>query len=89
MKKHLNIKISGPRVQGVGFRWSAYEKFVELELQGKAENGTDYSLVIDVEGQEEKLAQLIEWCHQGPVGAKIAHVETVELTEPFVPLKNG
>lgn len=89
MKKHLNIKIVGPRVQGVGFRWSAYEKFVELELQGRAENGSDNSVIVDVEGQEEKLALLIEWCHQGPVGAKIANVEIIEIAEPFVPLKNG
>ncbi len=89
MKKHLHIKISGPRVQGIGFRWSAYEKFVELGLQGKAENGIDGSITINAEGPEEVLAQLIDWCHQGPMGAKIAKVETTELTEPFVPLKNG
>ncbi len=89
MNKHLNIKISGPRVQGIGFRWSAYEKFVELELQGKAQNGADYSVIIDVEGPEEKLAIFQEWCHKGPTGAKIAKVEVVELAEPFVPLKNG
>ncbi len=83
MKKHLYIKISGPRVQGIGFRWSAYEKFVELELQGKAENSADGSITINAEGPEEVLAQLVEWCHQGPMGAKISKVETAEPAEPF------
>ena len=87
MTKHAQIKISG-RVQGVGFRFCAYEKFVELGLVGMAQN-TSEGVLVDAEGPEDKLAALVEWCRQGPSGAKVDKVEVVEMTEPFVPLKNG
>lgn len=88
MIKHLNIKISG-RVQGVGFRFCAYEKFVELGLQGKAENTPDGAVLVDAEGPEERLSSLTEWCGRGPTGAKVSNVEVVEVSEPFVPQKNS
>ncbi len=88
MTKHLNIKISG-RVQGVGFRFSAYEKFVDLGLVGRAENTADGAVLIDIEGPEEKLENLIDWCQSGPMGARVENVEVTETAGPFVPLKNG
>ena len=88
MAKHLNIKISG-KVQGIGFRFCAYEKFVELGLAGKAENTEDRAVLVDVEGSEEKLEQLISWCRVGPTGAKVENVAVTEVAEPFVPLKMG
>lgn len=86
MKKHINIKISG-KVQGVGFRFCSYEKFVELELIGKAENVVDGSVSVNAEGEESRLQELIAWCKQGPVGAKVEDVVVTELAEAFVPLK--
>ena len=86
--KHLNIKISG-RVQGVGFRWSSYEKFVELGLQGRAENTNDGGVLLDVEGTDDKLAELVEWCKRGPSGSRVENVQVSEISEPFAPLKNG
>lgn len=73
----------------MGFRFSAYDKFVELGLLGLAENTKDGSLVINAQGPEEALSQFVEWCHRGPVGAKVEGVEVNEPTAPFVPLKNG
>ena len=88
MTKHLNIKISG-RVQGVGFRFSAYEKFVDLGLRGRAENIKDGGVLVDAEGPEDKLEMLVEWCKRGPTGARVENVEVVESSEPFMPLKTG
>ena len=88
MAKHLQIKISG-NVQGVGFRFCAYEKFVELGLVGKAENTPDGGVMVNAQGEEAKLQALVEWCGRGPMGARVANVETRELSEPFVPVKNG
>ena len=88
MKKHIKLKIQG-RVQGVGFRWCAYEKFVELGLVGKAENRSDGSVEIFVEGEEEILQNFINWAEKGPEGARVERVETEEMPEPFVPLKMG
>ena len=88
MNKHISVKILG-KVQGVGFRWSAYEKFVELGLMGKAENLSGGGVLVEAEGSEDKLAALVEWCKQGPMGAKVDGVEVAEIAEPFVPLKNS
>ena len=88
MSKHININISG-KVQGVGFRFSAYEKFVELGIQGKAENTNDGGVSIDVEGPEDKLENLISWSKIGPTGARVENVQVTEINEPFVPLKNS
>jgi acylphosphatase len=88
MAKHISIKISG-KVQGVGFRFSAYEKFVELGLLGKAENTADWGITVEAEGEDSALQALIKWCHQGPTGAHVENVVVTELTEPFVPIKNG
>jgi acylphosphatase len=88
MTKHISIKISG-WVQGIGFRFCAYEKFAELGLAGKAENTLDLGVLVEAEGSEEKLQALVEWCHKGPMGAKVDRVEVTELAEPFVPLKMG
>lgn len=88
MPKHINIKISG-KVQGVGFRFSAYEKFVDFGLVGKAENTPDRGVLVDVEGPDDKLTEIIEWCKQGPTGAHVENVEVTEISEPFVPLKMG
>jgi len=87
MNKHINVKITG-LVRGVGFSFSAYEMFVDLGLQGKAENIQE-GVLIDAEGAEDKLGQLIDWCHKGPMGAKVESVEVTELATPFVPMKNG
>lgn len=88
MIKHINIKITG-KVQGVGFRFCTFEQFVVLGLQGKADNQPDGSVLIDTEGEDEKLNRLIDWCKIGPSGASVENVEVTEMTEPFVPLKNG
>ncbi len=88
MNKHIHIKISG-KVQGVGFRFSTYEQLVDLGLVGRAENTEDRAVLVDTEGPEEKLVQLIQWCKTGPTGAKVENVEITEINTPFVPLKNS
>lgn len=81
MEKTLFIKITG-QVQGVGFRWCAYEQFVDLGLTGKAENNRDGSVEITVTGEEAALAKLLEWCRVGPKGARVNRVETREVELP-------
>ena len=88
MAKHIQLKISG-RVQGVGFRFSAYEQFVDLGLVGRAENTGDGGVVINAEGPEDKLENFISWAKKGPNGAQVRNVEITDMPEPFVPLKNS
>lgn len=80
MSKRLQIKIYG-RVQGVGFRFSAYEKFVELGLQGRAENGPEGTVEIDVTGEDPALEKFVEWCHRGPFDARVSKVEVTSVQD--------
>ncbi|MBI5530956.1 MAG: acylphosphatase [Candidatus Doudnabacteria bacterium] len=79
MEKTVYIKVTG-KVQGIGFRWSAYEKFVELGLTGKAENSKDGGVEITATGEVDKLKELLRWAQKGPQGAKVNNMEykTVE-----------
>jgi len=78
MKKKLEIKVYG-HIFGIGFRFSSYEKFVELGLTGTAMNEPVEQVVkIEVEGEEEPLKKFVEWCYVGPSGAQVAKVEVVE-----------
>lgn len=80
MEKQLQILVSG-KVQGVGFRWSAYEKFVELNLVGKAENTREGGVKIVAKGEDLALQELVNWTHQGPQGSRVLKVEVTDSTE--------
>ena len=54
MKKHLKIKVSG-RVHGVFFRQTAMEEATRLELFGYADRLENGGIIIEAEGEEEKL----------------------------------
>lgn len=72
--KNIRIKIHG-KVQGVLFRASAKRKAQELELSGFARNEPDGTVLIEVEGEEDKLKQFVVWCWQGPEVAKVEKVD--------------
>jgi acylphosphatase len=74
---HYDIIVSG-RVQHVGFRFYAQRNAHELEITGLIRNKRDGSVLIEAEGEEEKLRRFVEWCHEGPPWA---HVESVSFTE--------
>lgn len=74
MKKHVSIKISG-KVQGVGFRYSAIDKALELGLTGIIKNYQNNQVLIEVEGPVDQLQTFLKWCHRGPEGAKVEKVD--------------
>lgn len=75
MKKHLNIKVFG-KVQGIFFRAKASEQADWLGIVGFARNESDGSVYIEAEGEEEELDKFLEWCHKGPLLAKVEKVES-------------
>jgi acylphosphatase len=77
VRKHFTIAIKG-RVQGVFFRASAKAKADELGLNGIVKNRNDGSVYCEVEGDEEKVALFISWCHQGPKNAIVNSCEATE-----------
>lgn len=80
MIKHLSITIFG-EVHGVGFRFAAIDKALELELTGIVKNYGENQVQIEVEGDVEKLQPFLKWCHVGPKGAKVEKVDYISTEE--------
>jgi acylphosphatase len=72
--KHLRLKIHG-RVQGVFFRVSTKEKADELGLVGWVRNDDDGTVSVEAEGSEDKLRELLKWCHEGSQGSQVEKIE--------------
>ncbi len=77
--------VSG-RVQRVGFRYSAYRQANALGLTGYVRNLADGRVEVCAGGPDDKLNQLGEWLHQGPV---LARVETVFVSSCYESLAPG
>lgn len=74
MIKNIKVKITGPRVWGVGFRFESHLQMVDLGLNGKAENTKD-GVEIEVSGEEANLEKFVDWAKKGPEGANVEGVE--------------
>lgn len=76
--KRLRIHVTG-KVQGVFYRASAQAKAKELGLNGWVRNEADGSVLIEAEGQDQKLDKLVDWCQKGPGAAQVEGVNTEEI----------
>lgn len=70
------MKIFG-QVQGVFFRQGVKDMADELGLTGWVRNEEDDSVKIVVEGEEENLRKLIDWCKTGTSEFMVDHVDIV------------
>ncbi len=68
-------------VQGVYYRADTQRQAAALGLTGWVRNEMDGSVGIATEGEKETIDTLIEWCHEGPPGARVDRVE-VKWSEP-------
>lgn len=84
MKVNVHVIISG-KVQGVWFRASTKQKADELGLKGWVRNTRDGKVEAVFEGEEEKVNEMIKWCHVGPRYAEVedVKVEKGEVTNSF------
>lgn len=74
MKKRVHLLISG-KVQGVFFRANTRDRARRLGLSGWVRNLPDGRVEAVAEGEEERLKELVDWCHHGPPGAIVRAVE--------------
>ncbi|NPB09948.1 MAG: acylphosphatase [Thermodesulfobacteria bacterium] len=79
-KKRVHVYISG-RVQGVWFRAYTKEQADRLGITGWVRNLPDGRVEAVFEGDEDKIEEMIRWCHVGSPQAKVTHVEVIE--EPY------
>lgn len=81
-KQHLNITVSG-RVQGVYYRASTKAVADQLSVRGWVQNKPDGTVYIEAEADAFFMNQFLEWCTEGPNGARVEHVSSAE-----APLQN-
>lgn len=73
-RKRVKLLISG-RVQGVFYRHSARTEALRLGLDGTVRNLADGRVEAEAEGEPEALESFLEWCRQGPPGARVDGVD--------------
>jgi acylphosphatase len=66
----VQVRVTG-RVQGVAFRWHAQEEALRLGVVGWVRNEVDGSVVVHVEGEDDAVDALVEWCRHGPPSARV------------------
>ncbi len=64
------IRVFG-KVQGVFYRASTKTKADELKLTGWVRNENDGTVLIEVEGDEDRVEKMIIWCKEGPTYARV------------------
>jgi acylphosphatase len=69
-----HVFISG-RVQGVFFRANARREALRLGVKGWIRNLYDGRVEAVIEGEEDKVKMMVEWCKRGPPGAIVSKVE--------------
>ena len=72
--KTNQIRVTG-KVQGVYFRASAKQKAQNLGVKGYIKNQSDGSVVLEVEGEDEAVNYMINWCKHGPALARVSNIE--------------
>lgn len=67
-------------VQGVGFRAAAQANAASLGLYGFVRNESDGTVTLEIEGVQTKVDALLDWCRQGPEGARVDNVVVLTIT---------
>jgi acylphosphatase len=84
MKRKSVFMILTGRVQGVGFRYFALHKAIELDISGWVKNTYDNKLEIEATGDSDKLEIFIDWMKTGPIRSI---VKTISVTE-IIPIRD-
>jgi acylphosphatase len=74
--------ISG-RVQGVGYRAFSQRQAQSLGLNGWVRNLRSGQVEVLAEGSEFALGEFLKVLQEGPPAAKVAAIQSVDLTEPM------
>ncbi|RKR06162.1 acylphosphatase [Kushneria sinocarnis] len=77
-QRTIEVRIEG-RVQGVGFRQATAQQARHSGLTGYAENRTDGSVQVVLQGEAQAVNEVLQWLETGPPGATVARLETREM----------
>ena len=73
----MTVKVTG-RVQGVAFRWYAVQEAERLGVTGWVRNEPDESVAAHLEGDDDAVDAMVEWCRHGPSHASVRDVAVME-----------
>ena len=73
-KARVHLIIHG-YVQGIFYRASTRETALSLGLSGWVRNMADGNVEALFEGSIDNLHNAVEWCRQGPPGAKVTKID--------------
>jgi acylphosphatase len=74
--RRARVLVSG-NVQGVFFRYETRERARGRGLAGWVRNLPDGRVEAVFEGPEEAVGAMVDWCGQGPRGARVTDIETL------------
>ena len=83
--KRAEVTVRG-MVQGVFFRVETRDRARSLGLSGWVRNASDGTVRAAFEGDDERVASMVDWCGRGPRGAQ---VDDVEVTWTALEGENG
>ncbi|HUU48216.1 MAG TPA: acylphosphatase [Nitrosopumilaceae archaeon] len=72
--QRVRVFIKG-KVQGVFFRQALKVKAKQNNVFGWVKNLIDGRVEAVLEGDEERVNNLVEWCHGGPANSRVEDVE--------------
>ncbi len=84
MNRQVRILVSG-RVQGVYFRAFTQKQANRLGVRGFARNLADGRVEVIAIGTGEAVEKLIQWCHKGPITAKVEQVVVEPIATEALP----
>lgn len=76
MKFRVHVFVSG-RVQGIFFRSETQEEAMKHSVTGWVRNLPDGRVEAVFEGEKDRVDKLVEFCKQGPSGARITNIEVI------------
>jgi acylphosphatase len=74
--RRTRVLVSGD-VQGVFFRYETRERARARGLGGWVRNLPDGRVEAVFEGPEDTVGAMVDWCREGPRGARVTDVETL------------
>jgi len=75
--RHYNITVKG-KVQRVSYRFCAHAQAMKCNLTGYVRNLHTGDVFIEVEGEEDDINKLIDWCYVGSPLSEVKEVNAVE-----------
>ena len=72
--KRARVVVHGS-VQGVFFRTETRDRARSLGVAGWIRNAPDGTVEAAFEGDDERVASMVEWCRRGPAGARVEDVD--------------